>query len=136
MRGLLIEYRELVEAEADDPIAFNTALSKLLKKLKRDVGATRVWQGYKGTGRQKHRRQIWVDIPWYDRGIDLWLDTTAVRLGGVISPFPRPTPSVTYADRSPKQVYAEVLKLFKAWKWKMQCLRSFVLKSPATALVE
>ena len=115
MRELLGEMRLMENVTSDDPIAFNTALSKLLKKLKKDVGATKVRQGYKGTGGQKHRRQIWVDVPWNWRGIDLWLDTSAISLGGIITPF-RPTPSVTYADRSPKQVYAEVLKLFKAWK--------------------
>jgi hypothetical protein len=61
---------------------FNTALSKRLKLLKKDLGAVTVSQGYKGTGSRVYRRQIFVRFS-NDKVIDLWLEDEYVLLGGV-----------------------------------------------------
>lgn len=101
-------------AEADDPGEFNKQLAKELKKLKKDWKATKVSQGYKGTGKKKHRRQIWVDFD--GKTMDLWLETDRVNLGGVNAILGRPPPSVPYEDKNPKQVYREVLHILKRSK--------------------
>jgi len=44
-----------------DPGEFNTKLSRKLRDLKRDVGATSVKQNYRGTGSKSARRQVLVD---------------------------------------------------------------------------
>lgn len=98
-----------------DANTFNTALAKELKKLKKAVGATKIRQGYKGTGRQKFRRQVWVDVPWNSRGIDLWLEASAIGMGGVIAPFGQGV-RIPYADKSPQEVYQEVEDFFREWK--------------------
>ena len=94
---------------------FSAALAKELKKLKRAVGATRVYQGYKGTGGHKYRRQIWVDVPWSSRGIDLWIERSAIGLGGIITPF-GPGAKIAYGDKSPQEVYQEVEDVFREWR--------------------
>lgn len=105
---------ELMKPGSPDVDAFNTALAKLLQKLKKDLGAEHVKQNYKGTGSQKHRRQIFVRFPW--GSIDLWLNNTKADLGGVISPLGRPTPAVPYENRRPEQVYADIVRHLKMWK--------------------
>lgn len=97
-----------------DPNEFNTALAKELKKLKKAVGATKIRQGYRGTGSKKHSRQIWVDVPWSARGIDLWLEDSYIGLGGVIAPFGQGK-RVRYGDKSPQEVYVEVEQFFRDW---------------------
>ncbi len=60
---------------------FNASLAKKLKSLKKDLGATNIRQGYKGTGSKSHRRQIWVSFP--NASIDIWLEEFTIKLGGV-----------------------------------------------------
>lgn len=99
--------------------AFNTALAKLCAKLKKDLGAVAVRQNYKGTGKQKHRRQLYVsfkDIP----GPDLWLDTGYAQIGGVVfMPFADRSP-ISYEGKTPAEVYAEILKRMKLAQEKIQ----------------
>jgi len=67
------------------------------------MGAEAVRQNYKGTGKQKFRRQIYVsfeDIP----GPDLWLDAGDAKIGVVFMP---------YEGKTPADVYAEILKRMK-----------------------
>jgi len=119
----LIERLERVICEGagdDDLIAFNTALAKKLRGLKRDVGAKTFNQGYKGTGGQKHRRQIWIG--WADGSVvDVWLDSGFFRFGGITSQLagrdvqvnPR---SIVYDEKSVDAVYREVAAALKSWR--------------------
>lgn len=102
-------------ATADmDPDAFNKQLARELGKFKRTLGATKVRQGYKGTGGQKHRRQIWIDLP--QGTIDIFLETNSAKLGGVMAPLGRgPDTTISYEGKSPKQVADEISKRLKAW---------------------
>jgi len=110
----------LTEAEMD-AIEFNTQLSKELKKLRKDAGAKSIKQNYRGTGKQKFRRQLWVR---FKNGavIDLWLNRDRLGLGGTVkrraddSKAPQPLPgSVPYESKSPAEVYRAVAPLLKRW---------------------
>jgi len=84
-------------------LEFNTKLARLLQRLKKDIGATSVKQNYRGTGSQKHRRQIWVRCVGLYRGFtDLWLNSDNLEYAGVgdirIAPLP-------YGDLTPEEVY-------------------------------
>lgn len=104
-----------VEKYEDDPNAFNSTLAKMMNKLKKDVGAENVRQNYKGTGKQAHRRQIFVRLPEHERGgPDVWLDSGYVKVGGVIG-VPKEIPSVKkYEGSSPEEVYGWIRDTLKA----------------------
>ncbi len=88
---------------------FNSQMARKLQNLKSDLGATKVRQGYKGTGAKSHRRQIWVDFP-NDDSIDLWLEADRVGLGGVChTRFGQ----VPHNGRTVEQVYADVCQALK-----------------------
>lgn len=70
---------------AVDRNEFNTALAKRMQSLKTDMGAAYVRQGYRGTGSHSHRRQIWVGITPH-MSVDMWLEESCVRLGGITRP--------------------------------------------------
>jgi len=89
---------------------FNKKLAGLLKRLKRDIGATKIRQGYKGTGGRSHRRQIWIDQPDIDRGIDIWLEDSQIKLGGILYTGAGQIP---YGDDSPEDVYKKLVSWFK-----------------------
>ena len=100
--------------DAGAMLAFSNAFAKLLKKLKKDVpGVKRVYGGYKGTGRQKSRRQVWVDFKegMTDRNLDLWVSGSGVTLGGVLGPVSKAI--VSAIDRTPDEVYRDVVKELK-----------------------
>lgn len=119
IRTLMEEAEQAVPAEdgkyAADPDAYNSKLAKLLNRLKKDVGAESVRQNYKGTGKQSHRRQLYVRLPFHERGgPDVWLDSGFVQVGGVI-PVPKSIPSKhDYGDSSPEQVYQWIRDTLKA----------------------
>jgi hypothetical protein len=109
--------RFIAADEDRDPVAFNTALSKLLSKLKRDAGASQVRQNYKGTGSQSFRRQVLVR---FQSGAltDIWLNKDYVEFNGVVGmtgsnkPVPKP---LAYDDMTPEQVYAKIADALKEW---------------------
>ena len=108
-RGHLVIARHLAEEHDDN--AFNAAMAKMMKKLKKDVpGVKSVHQSYKGTGSKKHRRQMWVDFENKDRKIDVWLDTGKIKFGGI-----RFTGKhvVDTAGRDVAEVYREVVSFLK-----------------------
>ncbi len=117
----LLERLELIEAAVDeDLLAFNTALAKKLKGLKRDVRATKISQSYRGTGGQKHRRQIWVY--WGEGGrIDIWVDSGFLNFGGISSTLPdgreiSVSPrEIQYDEKSVDKVYSETVAALKKW---------------------
>jgi hypothetical protein len=110
----------LDEASVDEWLDYNTALSKLFRRLKRDVGATNVRQSYRGTGGQKHRRQMWVRGPGAS-STDLWLESGSVTFGGIVSILPSgdhvdaPKKSIEYGDMTPEQTYKAIVANLKAW---------------------
>lgn len=93
--------------------AFNTALAKKLQGLKKDLRATNVRQGYKGTGTRECRRQIFVSFS-NDKSIDLWLELDNVGLGGVIRPFAG-SACVPYEGRTVDEVYADVVERLRVY---------------------
>lgn len=112
--------RVLAEEEMD-PNEYNKALSKLLKRLKRDAGAESIRQNYKGTGKKKYKRQLWVQFK-SGAVIDLWLEKDRLGLGGVVkrradpSKAPHPLPkAIKYEGKSPEEVYKEAARLLKRW---------------------
>lgn len=63
--------------------AYTAALSKALRLQKKKLGLSSIAQGYKGTGSKAAARQLWLRRGDGDL-VDLWLDQTGMRLGGVI----------------------------------------------------
>lgn len=88
-------------------LEYNTALAKLLRRLKRDLGATAVRQDYRGTGSQKAYRQIFVTFP--DFSIDLWLKENRVGLGGVLTRLG----SLAKGERAPEEMYEAIRAALK-----------------------
>lgn len=101
---------ESIQEEEVDYNAFNTKLAKLAKGLKKDVGATKIRQNYKGTGKRKHRRQLYIDFPG-GKSFDLWLDSGFVRFGGVMRTN---IPDLDFQD-TPEATYREIVRRIKAW---------------------
>ena len=94
-----------VTKHADDPVAFNAAVAKLIgKNLKKDAGASAIRQNYKGTGKQAHRRQLYINIG-DAASVDVWLDSGYVKIGGVLDPPKRHETKKMLADLTPEQVY-------------------------------
>ncbi len=81
-------------------------LTKLIKGLKKDLGAVNIRQGYKGTGTRSYRRQLFVTFA-NEVCIDLWVDDGVLGLGGVIrSGFGKIPYSGPDGDLTPQAVYA------------------------------
>ena len=102
-----------------DPVEYGTVLAKLMKGLKRDTGATKIAQNYRGTGSQKMVRQLWVN--WGSDGIDIWIKQDHLQFGGVLvnqpgggSAYPIPR-KIPYNNRTPQEVYREVVPVLKKW---------------------
>ncbi len=120
-----------------DRIEFNTKLAKMLQGLKKEGLAIKVRQGYKGTGGQSARRQIWVDfnanvikpLPGqdytnYSSCTDVWLENGRVTIGGVVAftaidnrreiPSYAKNPFQNYTQEStPESVYAWIVEMLK-----------------------
>lgn len=115
-----------------DSNEFNTKLAKLMQGLKKEGLAIKVQQGYKGTGGQAAKRQIWISFsdkikpldgaPTHDfRGTtDIWLEKNHVRIGGVV-PFTAikgevlaRNPALSYQDQTPETVYAWIVEQLKS----------------------
>lgn len=105
--------RESGGTYAADPVAFNTALAKHMAKLKKDLGVAKVQQNYKGTGKQAHRRQIWVSFEDMN-SLDVWLDSGFAKLGGVINAPIGIETVVKYGDDPIELVYGKLLILLRS----------------------
>lgn len=109
-----------VEVEEDPQVLYNTTLAKLMQRLKKDAGAEKIAQNYRGTGSQKARRQLWVRFK-SGAVIDLWLNDKYLGFGGVVmnrSPGSEPAPlpkGIPYGDKDPEQIYKEAAALLKVW---------------------
>jgi len=119
MKKFKARMESIKEAEAQDWNEFNTKLSKLTKKLRKDAGAKSIRQNYKGTGNQKARRQLWIN---FKNGavLDIWLDKGWVQFGGVVARHPAgdeyPSPRIVkYEGKTPEQVYEKTKEILKAW---------------------
>lgn len=110
--------------EPKDPIdvlaEYNQKLAKLCQKLKKDAGAETIQGNYKGTGRQRFRRQVFVRFK-SGAFLDLWLENDRLEFGGVAV---RSAPGqeakalqrgVPYKGRTPEEVYKEVAQILNAW---------------------
>lgn len=90
-------------ATTEQRIAFNSEIEKALKGLKRKGLASSVTRGYKGTGGQAHKRQVWIRL---DTGlVDVFLETGYARIGGVISHGFRTIP---FEGLTPDQISAKI----------------------------
>lgn len=101
-------------AEDDEDNVFNTALAKLMRGLKRDVGVKIIRQGYKGTGSQKARRQIFVRWP-DSTALDIWLMKGSVQMGGIMNQDP-PRPDKFPMEGTPEATYKKIVTVLKAWR--------------------
>lgn len=109
-----------VEADVQDKVEYNTKLSKLMKGLKKDVGAKSIRQNYRGTGSQKAVRQLWVN---FKNGavLDIWLNMGNVKFGGIVARHPEhdwtyPDPrQINHGDRTPEALYREMVAALKKW---------------------
>ena len=98
-------------SDIDERVRFTKALSKQLKRLKKDVkGIKSIRQGYKGTGGKRDQLQIFIDFKDWNRSIDLFISPGYVMLGGVQHTGKG---NVDTSGRTAKDVYAEVLKFMK-----------------------
>lgn len=88
---------------------YNTTLAKLLQGLKKDLGATTIRQGYKGTGSKSFKRQIFVRFA-NDKHIDLWLESNRVECGGVIRTR---FGNVPHNNRTPTEVYKDIVEVLR-----------------------
>jgi hypothetical protein len=100
-------------------LEYNTALAKLLQRLRQDAGAETIRQNYRGTGSRAYRRQLYVR---FTNGsmIDLWLEDDRIELGGVVrrsaSTDQADLPKfIRYASKSPAEIYAEVAHALRSW---------------------
>ena len=85
---------------------FNTALAKLMKGLKRDVGATKIKQNGKNSA---GNRNIWVTLP--NRGtVDVWVEDGQTQLWKLLRGGQSGWgPVIPYGDQTPEQVYKKMV---------------------------
>ena len=106
--------------------SFNAELARLMKGLKKDIGAGNVRQGYKGTGSNSYRRQIFVRMPDMvslpdgvtgkavcrdGKCVDVWLNNTDVMVGGVMGS----RYDIRHADHGgdADKIYEEICKVLR-----------------------
>lgn len=110
--ALLERVREELVEEVDHN-EFNTALSKLMKRLKKDANVKSIRQNYRGTGKQKARRQLWTRFK-DGRVLDIWLDMGSVKFGGVVQ-GPFPDPRAIKNARTPAATYDRMVEILNKW---------------------
>lgn len=93
-------------------IDFNNQILKNLRRLKRDLEVQTLRQGYKGTGSQAYRTQVWMRFS-NGKSIDLFLNKDNVRVGGVMNSG---LSTVNYGDKTPEQVYEEIRNILKMFR--------------------
>lgn len=103
-----------------DILAFNTKLAKLMQGLKKDAGASRIAQNYKGTGSVAYRRQIWIHFK-SGAVVDVWLENGYAQIGGVVmnrAPGSQSTLAtrtrVPYGE-SPEWTYRSLAVVLREW---------------------
>ena len=113
---------------AEDYVEFNNSLKKLLKGLKRDTGAKKIKQNYKGKGTRSARSQQVVE--WEKATLGIWPDMGFVTLTGprtsrgvydddgkwLKTDRTPPTPAkIDYGNKTPEAIYKEILAALKKW---------------------
>ncbi len=113
---------------AEDHVAFNDSLKKLLKGLKRDTGAKKIKQTYKGKGGEAARSQQLVE--WSGATLGIWPDKGFVSLRGPRTSrevynadgkwlktdrTPPATDRIDYGSKTPEAVYKEIVKALSEW---------------------
>ena len=100
--------------DVGDRMLFSGALLKQMKRLKKDVpGVKSIRQGYKGTGGQRDRRQVFVrfvEDGERQRNIDLFIEPGYILLGGVMN---HGNGHVMTKDRTVKEVYKDLVAFLK-----------------------
>jgi len=94
----------------DELAKYTAAIAKALLKLRRPYGIRSIRQNYKGTGRQRARRQLWVKLS-NDEAVDVWLDAESYSIGGVT--MLRMKGSFPYFGKSPALVAREIADKLK-----------------------
>lgn len=101
-----------------DAIGYNAELGKLLKGLKKTLGATSINTNYRGTGSKAYARQYWIRFA-NGAVLDVFLENGVILLGGVVWINPRgervmPAPSrIEYTV--PSETYEKVVEVLRAW---------------------
>jgi hypothetical protein len=105
----------LGESAAMDPVEamaqYTADVGKELLRLRRQYGFMGVRQGYRGTGSQRAKRQLFVRLPT-DESVDVWLETRGYQIGGVTLLGIRG--SFPYGGRTPAEVAKDVADKLKA----------------------
>jgi len=118
-RVIKIAHKLIQSASQEEMMEFNNGLSKELKKLKKNLGAKRIQQNYRGTGKQAHRRQFYIHFA-EPAVIDVFLENDEIKLGGVVwinskGERLKPVPSKVKYSNTPAETYKEVEKVLKEW---------------------
>jgi len=97
-------------ASTEDCFAYQKELGKELRKLKKTHNVESVRQGYKGTGSQRLRKQVWINHPSLSRGtMDLWIFGTRMEVGRGVVGLPRYLCfEISFEAHTPKEVAAIV----------------------------
>lgn len=89
------------ETETATREAFTGQIGRALGPYKKGAGLKSIRQNYKGTGSQRARRQLYIQLTT-GQVIDVWLDTDSYILGGVtVTRVPGRWP---YGDRTPEAI--------------------------------
>ena len=106
----------LVADEIDEAVEFNKDVLKEIKKLKKDLGATKIRVNYRGTGSKRADRQVFVRFGegGYNDVIDIWVQKGGTTLGGIYNRLK--VPPISHEGKTPAQVYKIILKYLTAWR--------------------
>ena len=102
---------EPVEVDPIDvAMQFTASVAKELLKFRRTHGFATVRQNYKGTGRQRAVRQLWIRLG-NGGGVDVWLEKDHFTVGGVtLIKVPGKFP---YGVKAPVEVAKEIAEILK-----------------------
>ena len=107
----LLKVARMVMAEdeiAIDPIdvaaKFTADVSKELLRFRKSHGLVSIRQNYKGTGKQRAARQLWVRLE--NGAVDVWLNPGSYSIGGVTQM--RIPGEFGYGGKSPAEVAKEI----------------------------
>ena len=109
--------KSLVADEIDEAVEFNKDVLKEIKKLKKDLGATKIRGNYRGTGSKRADRQVFVRFGeggYSSDVIDIWVKkggTTLTANGSRLG-----VPPISHEGKTPAQVYKIILKYLTAWR--------------------
>ena len=101
---------EVIIDPIDVAAHFTADVAKELMRFRKSHGLISIRQNYKGTGRQRASRQLWVRL---DQGaVDVWLNPGSYSIGGVTQM--RLSGEFSYGPKSPAEVAKEIAEKINA----------------------